>query len=327
MQVPDLDEGEKRRRQAEVKVDPHFDMVEVESLTDHEVRGGRQRGPATIRVGVTPTDPGGSPDAIRKPDPAAGRVQLPPAIVKRGPTPGIVRVPIPPAIAVDPASAMAIRTPGTVDDHDLRLPAPTQPSQFNPGPIRFERVVKRHHVWRRVRDIDRLPGRRRRIGGWREQRWDRVQLVGDRRRCSWLGPALAQRRVVTQHGREDGLINPEILQIDDALSRELERGLGTFDISENQFLIRCRFGQANHLRRVGGETARSRGGIGWRIKTRVRRMGQDLPCSWERRHAHPGRHDQERCQLEKRIHNHLLGLFSPPVEEESLFLDLFCSDQ
>src|SRR6185436_3375526 len=125
----------------------------------------RQRSPAAMIAGHTPRDPGGSPDAVRHPHPAATR-HLPAAIMERRPTPTVGGLPIPTAIGVSPMAVIAVRLPGAIDDDAPRLPAPSDAVHLKPGSIRSQVRIEIVHFLRRIADIVRRRFIRRRNVRW-----------------------------------------------------------------------------------------------------------------------------------------------------------------
>src|ERR1019366_10227634 len=89
----------------------------------------RQGGPAAAVAARPQGNPGRSPDSIRRPDPAAPWMGIPPPIVERRPAPGLAGLPIPPGIAVNPVAPIAVGAPTGRSHNRARLPAPTKTFQ------------------------------------------------------------------------------------------------------------------------------------------------------------------------------------------------------
>src|ERR1043166_6989292 len=68
---------------------------------------------------------------------------MPSAIMKWRPAPGIIRLPIPSTIAVNPMTAITIRTPTVIDRNHRRLPAVADVFDFNPVAIGPQRLRKK----------------------------------------------------------------------------------------------------------------------------------------------------------------------------------------
>src|ERR1019366_2994865 len=105
------DEGEGADAEAEVEVGPHPDTIEAPAQPYVEISVGRQRSPAASVPARPPGHPGRPPDPVGRPNPAAARVLIPAAIVKRRPAPRIVGLPKPSRIGVNPVTAVTVGPP------------------------------------------------------------------------------------------------------------------------------------------------------------------------------------------------------------------------
>ena len=73
--------------QSEIEADRNMDAVEAPPHAGNELRVRREGCPATMIAFTTPNNPGGTPNAVGRPDPATTRVQLPTPIMERSPAP------------------------------------------------------------------------------------------------------------------------------------------------------------------------------------------------------------------------------------------------
>ncbi len=135
--IPEMiiaDEHELIFVKAEIELDPHPDALIInETDTGLEAGGGRQGRPATITVGLPPTNPGWPPDVVGHPEPAAQRIAKPAAIMKDNIAPGIIRLPIPARLGVDPTPLVKVRTPVETHQGFIGPPAKAVLRHLNPS--------------------------------------------------------------------------------------------------------------------------------------------------------------------------------------------------
>src|SRR5438445_10390018 len=130
------DEGEATGVNSRIEADPHRAPPEKEAEAANKAGRRRQRRPAAKGIGVTPTNPGGSPATVRNPKPTEARIRTPAPIMERRPAPRIIRVPVPAAVTPEPPAAITVWPPVGVDHRNGRLPAQTVAIDVNPIAIR-----------------------------------------------------------------------------------------------------------------------------------------------------------------------------------------------
>src|ERR1041384_1823982 len=142
MEMMPPNEGKAIPTQPETKAKPNRLTVVREPNSWRITGQGRQGGPAAIIVGVSPGNPGGTPNCVRRPAPAQAVMLEPAPIMEWRPAPGIIREPVPTVISINPMAAIEVRPPTWVNHHRGRLPATPISLHVRPGPVRRQRVIK-----------------------------------------------------------------------------------------------------------------------------------------------------------------------------------------
>src|ERR1043166_4317853 len=205
---------------------------------------------------------------------------MPSAIMKWRPAPGIIRLPIPSTIAVNPMTAITIRTPTVIDRNHRRLPAVADVFDFNPVAIGPQRLVK-------ISGGRRGGGRRSRVhqDRLRRRRNDIARHDGSGGRHWHRSPAFG--RFVLEQRRDHGVREAEIRQIENFIGAGVKSSRRILDESENDILGNTRLKQfrqffeaRRELRRGHRDDGRSRIGGRWRRRFIQRRcLGQQ---AWDR---------------------------------------------